>query len=98
MSFDWQVGALTIKGRRYFIEPLEGHEPNEEGHHLHVVYRRDTPEEFEDFDFLFAGKAVGSEKKCRNPGKSEDEVFGTIHPPLKTIFIANIIVWFQEWE
>lgn len=67
------MGGLTLKGRRYFIEPLEDHEPNEEGHHLHVVYRRDTPEEFEDFDFLFAGKVAGSEKKCRNPNKAPSE-------------------------
>lgn len=31
--------------KRFFIEPLEDHEPNEDGQHLHVVYRRDLVHE-----------------------------------------------------
>ncbi|KAJ8970173.1 hypothetical protein NQ317_016646, partial [Molorchus minor] len=35
---DGLAGYITVDNVRYFIEPVEEHGPNEEGHHLHVVY------------------------------------------------------------
>lgn len=34
----FQVGYITIDNVRYFIEPVDEHQANEQGHHLHIVY------------------------------------------------------------
>ncbi|XP_060526930.1 A disintegrin and metalloproteinase with thrombospondin motifs 12-like [Cylas formicarius] len=36
---DGLVGYVTVDNRRYYIEPVAEHEPNSEGHHLHVMYQ-----------------------------------------------------------
>nr|CAH7718635.1 unnamed protein product [Callosobruchus chinensis] len=37
---DGLAGYITIDDMKYFIEPVEDHQPNEQGHHLHMVYQR----------------------------------------------------------
>jgi len=37
---DGLSGYITTNQGQYFIEPLEGHRPQEDGQHLHVVYQR----------------------------------------------------------
>ncbi|CAH1113494.1 unnamed protein product [Psylliodes chrysocephalus] len=36
---DGLAGYVTIDNKRYFIEPMEHHQPNAEGHHLHVIHQ-----------------------------------------------------------
>lgn len=36
----FQAGYVSFDNKRYFIEPVEDHEPNEFGQHLHVVYEK----------------------------------------------------------
>ncbi|CAH1118875.1 unnamed protein product [Phaedon cochleariae] len=39
---DGLAGYISVGDRRYFIEPLEDHQANEQGHHLHVVHEADS--------------------------------------------------------
>ncbi|XP_074033446.1 A disintegrin and metalloproteinase with thrombospondin motifs 12 [Leptinotarsa decemlineata] len=36
---DGLAGYITVDNKRYFIEPVEHHQANSEGHHLHVVHQ-----------------------------------------------------------
>ncbi|KAG5866551.1 A disintegrin and metalloproteinase with thrombospondin motifs 12, partial [Gonioctena quinquepunctata] len=36
---DGLAGYITVDNERYFIEPVEDHQANSEGHHLHVVHQ-----------------------------------------------------------
>lgn len=38
--FRFQTGYIVVEGNKYFIEPVDEHSPNLEGHHLHVVHNR----------------------------------------------------------
>ncbi|CAH0553700.1 unnamed protein product [Brassicogethes aeneus] len=39
---DGLAGFISVDTDRYFIEPLAEHVPNDEGQHLHVVYKKST--------------------------------------------------------
>ncbi|XP_056633400.1 A disintegrin and metalloproteinase with thrombospondin motifs 12-like [Diorhabda sublineata] len=36
---DGLAGYIVLNNKRYFIEPMAQHQPNKEGHHLHVVHQ-----------------------------------------------------------
>lgn len=40
-----QVGYVQTNHGRYFIEPMNDVEPEEDGQHVHIAYRRDAPHE-----------------------------------------------------
>ncbi|KAL1516603.1 hypothetical protein ABEB36_000497 [Hypothenemus hampei] len=55
---DGLVGSVTLDNKKYFIEPLEDHEPNDEGVHLHVVFKPGSSEEFDNYDSLVENRRI----------------------------------------
>lgn len=41
----FQAGYITIDNTRYFIEPVDEHQANSHGHHLHVLYKAGSENE-----------------------------------------------------
>ncbi|XP_072392013.1 A disintegrin and metalloproteinase with thrombospondin motifs 12-like [Diabrotica undecimpunctata] len=39
---DGLAGYITLDNKRYFIEPLEHHQPNQQGHHLHMIHQSNS--------------------------------------------------------
>ncbi|XP_008201012.2 A disintegrin and metalloproteinase with thrombospondin motifs 7 isoform X1 [Tribolium castaneum] len=37
---DGLAGYITVREKRYFIEPVQEHAPNAKGQHLHIIYER----------------------------------------------------------
>ncbi|KAJ8921346.1 hypothetical protein NQ315_002961 [Exocentrus adspersus] len=92
---DGLAGYLTLNNVRYFIEPVEEHEPNEQGHHLHLVYKADqdlekhhppircgTSENWEE-----AWKDAFREKLLK--GEREERGTTSEHRYLETLIVAD---------
>lgn len=80
---------------RYFIEPVEEHEPNEQGHHLHVVheprpemqkYERRTCGTTEDWEEAWKDSF---RDKMMKEGKVEKRGTASEHRYLEVMIVAD---------
>lgn len=60
------AGYVLVNNKRYFIEPLEEHQANRLGQHLHIVYERDAKSKRKGTDAMCGSKKHSWEQDWKN--------------------------------